>query len=70
MHDLKIGDEVMVPRTGGGETPGEIVAIYGEYGRCSFPIGDTYQGQPAPNEDRNRTGYKSVKLEHLRLIKD
>lgn len=70
MSDLKIGDPVMVPRTGGGETEGKVIAIYGEYGRVAFPIGDTFRGEPAPEEDRQRTGYKSLKLDRLRLINE
>ncbi len=67
--ELKVGSDVMVPRTGGGETPGKIVCISGEKARVEFVAGKTYQGNPTPEIDQNRTAAKTVDLADLKLIK-
>jgi hypothetical protein len=61
---VKIGDKVMVPRTGGGYSMGEILEVYTD-GRAwvTFPIGNIYRGKPRPVAGM---GYKTVKLSELR----
>ncbi len=70
MSELKIGNKVMVPRTGGGETPGEVVEIYLFYdtARVRFPIEDTYRGREAAPELKDEYGYKTLRIGQLRLI--
>lgn len=65
---MKPGDKVMVPRTGGGYSLGEILEIYTD-GRAwvTFPIGATYRGRPRPLAGM---GYKTVKLSDLRPVKE
>ena len=43
---MKPGDKVMVPRTGGGTSKGEIIELYTtvEAARVKFPLDGTYQG--------------------------
>lgn len=65
---MKIGDKVMVPRTGGGYSLGEILEIYTD-GRAwvTFPIGNIYRGKPRPLVGM---GYKTVKLSELRPVRE
>ena len=61
---VKIGDKVMVPRTGGGYSLGEILEIYTDgRARVTFPIGNIYRGKPRPLVGM---GYKTVKMSELR----
>ncbi len=60
---MKPGDKVMVPRTGGGYSLGEILEIYTDRARVTFPIGNTFRGKPRPLVGM---GYKTVKLSELR----
>lgn len=65
---MKPGDKVMVPRTGGGYSLGEILEIYTDgRARVTFPIGATYRGRPRPLAGM---GYKTVKLSDLRPVKE
>lgn len=64
----KPGDKVMVPRTGGGYSLGEITELYGDlWARVAFPIGTTFRGEPTL---KTVTGYKTVKLSELRPVKE
>ena len=54
---MKPGDKVMVPRTGGGYSLGEILEIYTDRARVTFPIGTTFRGKPRPLVGM---GYKTV----------
>jgi len=65
---MKPGDKVMVPRTGGGYSLGEILEIYTD-GRAwvTFPIGNIYRGKPRPLVGM---GYKTVKLSELRPVRE
>jgi len=65
---MKAGDRVMVPRTGGSKSPGEIVEVYGDKVRVKFVVGETFQGKPTPDEDKERYGYKTVSIDQLVLI--
>ena len=64
---MKPGDKVMVPRTGGGYSLGEILEIYTDRARVTFPIGNTFRGKPRPLVGM---GYKTVKLSELRPVKE
>ena len=64
---VKIGDKVMVPRTGGGYSLGEILEVYVDRARVTFPIGNTFRGKPRPLVGM---GYKTVKLSKLRPVKE
>lgn len=65
---MKPGDNVMVPRTGGGYSLGEILEIYTDgRARVTFPIGNTFRGKPRPLAGM---GYKTVKLSELRPVKE
>ena len=64
---MKPGDKVMVPRTGGGYSLGEILEIYADRPRVTFPIGNTFRGKPRPLVGM---GYKTVKLSELRPVKE
>ena len=65
---VKVGDKVMVPRTGGGYSLGEIIEIYTDgRARVTFPIGNTFRGKPRPLAGM---GYKTVKLSELRPVKE
>lgn len=62
---MQIGDKVLVPRTGGGYSLGEILDIYtGGRVWVTFPIGATYRGRPRPLAGM---GYKTLKMSELRL---
>ena len=67
---MKIGDKVMVPRTGGGESEGEVIEVYTEHARVRFPIGDTFHGQPAPELIKTEYGYKTLRQSDLKLIEE
>ena len=64
---MKPGDKVMVPRTGGGYSLGEILEVYVDRARVTFPIGNTFRGKPRPLVGM---GYKTVKLSELRPVKE
>lgn len=66
---MKEGDKVLVPRTGGTFSPGTILVI-NENGKAlvEFAIGDTFQGQPAPEEIKNKTGIKVIDITNIRPL--
>jgi len=65
---MKPGDKVMVPRTGGGYSLGEILEIYTDgWARVTFPIGATYRGRPRPLAEM---AYKTLKMSELRPVKE
>lgn len=65
---MQIGTKVMVPRTGGGYSLGEILEIYTDgRARVTFPIGATYRGRPRPLAGM---GYKTVKLSELQPVRE
>ena len=64
---VKIGDKVMVPRTGGGYSLGEILEVYVDRARVTFPIGATYRGRPRPLAEM---AYKTLKMSELRPVKE
>lgn len=68
MNELKAGNKVMVPRTGGSKSFGEIVEIYGDRARVKFVVGETFQGNPTSDKDKERYGYKVVSIDQLVLI--
>ena len=35
---MQIGTKVMVPRTGGGETPGEVIELWGDHVRVRYKL--------------------------------
>lgn len=64
---MKPGDKVMVPRTGGGSSLGEVLVVYEDRVWVAFPIGLTYQGR---SQVLACTGYKTFKLDELLLVKE
>jgi len=64
---MNIGSAVIIPRTGGGESPGEVLEIYTDRARVKFQIGETYRGRVAPEEIRDLWGYKTVLIKDLRV---
>jgi hypothetical protein len=67
---MKVGDRALVPRTGGGTTPGEIIEMYTNRAVVKFRVGETYRGKPAPEKFQEANGYKTVPIEDLKLIKE
>lgn len=65
MKNIKPGDKVMVPRTGGGYTEGTVLAIHEDRAITEFPVGDTYQGKPH-EFDRGEMATKNVAVKKLR----
>ena len=66
---MQIGDKVLVPRTGGGESEGEVIEVYTEHARVRFPIGDTFKGRKLPGT-LETYGYKTIKQTELKLIEE
>lgn len=69
---MKPGDRVMIPRTGGGYSLGEILEIfkdpaYGDRARVIFPTGMTLSGQFYAG---GKMGYKTVKLCDLMPVEE
>lgn len=64
---MKPGDKVMVPRTGGGYSLGEVLEVYMGRAQVAFPIGNIYRGKPRPLAGM---GYKTVKMSELRPVKE
>ena len=67
---MQIGTKVLVPRTGGGETPGEVIELWGDHVRVRFAIGDYFHGKPAPEGIKGCYGYKTLKQSELKLLKE
>ena len=53
--------------TDDGYSLGEILEIYTDRARVTFPIGNTFRGKPRPLVGM---GYKTVKLSELRPVKE
>jgi len=70
MVGAKIGTKVLVPRTGGGETPGEVIELWGDCVRVQFKIGDYFHGKPAPELIKSEFGYKTLRQSALKLIQN
>ena len=67
---MQIGDKVLVPRTGGGESEGEVIELYKEHARVKFPLGDSFQGKPVPENIKSDYGYKTLRQSDLKPIKE
>ena len=67
---MQIGDKVLVPRTGGGTSEGEVIEVYTEHARVRFLVGDYYHGQPVPEGVKGCYGYKTLRQDALRLCKE
>lgn len=65
--EVEIGTKVLVPRTGGGYTKGEVVCLVDKLAVVSFPIGDTYRGEPSPY-DKDETAIKRIAVDKLVLL--
>lgn len=70
MVGAKIGDRVLVPRTGGGETPGEVIELWGDHVRVRFAIGDYFHGKPTPEGLKAQYGYKTIRSDRLKEVKN
>lgn len=68
--DYKIGDNVRVPRTGGGYSDGEILEIYLDRAMVTFPVGATFRGDPVDPAEKDKMAYKNVALADLRPVFD
>ena len=67
---MKIGDHVMVPRTDGSQSEGEVIELYTTHARVKFPIGDTFRGKPTLEKLKALYGYKTIRLSELKLIEE
>ena len=67
---IEIGSKVLVPRTDGSESEGEVIELYTTHARVKFPIGDTFRGKPALEKLKSLYGYKTIKISELKLIKE
>lgn len=65
---LQTGDTVMVPRTGGYHSIGEVLEVYTDAARVKFKIGDLLHGKPVPEKLRGGYGYKTVPVKDLLLL--
>lgn len=63
---MQIGDKVLVPRSNGDVTPGEVIEVYTNHARVRFLIGDYYRGKPAPDQIKGEYGYKTLRISELR----
>jgi hypothetical protein len=70
VREVKIGDKVLVPRTGGGVSPGEVIELWGDLARVQFRVGDLYRGKPAPEQFRDAMGHKTLKITELKPIEE
>lgn len=69
MIALKTGQKVLIPRTGGGKTEGQIIAVIDwDHVLVEFPLGETYRGKQIPEEHRGRIGRKTLSIKELELI--
>ena len=59
----------MIPRTGGGESEGTIIAIMGDKARVMFPVGNSYRGEALPEGVMpDEPAYKNIGIDQLRPI--
>lgn len=70
MDKFRVNDAVMIPRTGGGYSKGEIIAIYQEAAKVCFPVGKTYQGQPNADIPEDAMATKTVPLAALLTLEE
>jgi hypothetical protein len=67
---MKIGDKVLVPRTGGGASLGKIVELYTDRARVTFQVGEAYRGKKVTKLMRDAWVFKTVKLDDLLMIEE
>lgn len=67
---MQIGDKVLVPRTGGGESEGEVIELYSTHARVRFPIGEMFHGNPAPPMIKGEYSYKTLRQSELKEVPD
>mgnify|MGYP000944865749 CR=1 FL=1 len=67
---MKIGDKVLVPRTDGSYSPGEVIEVYTTRARVAFKLGDTYRGKPVPRFMQDQVAYKTIDQDKLSLLRD
>lgn len=65
---MQIGDKVLVPRSNGDTTPGEVIEVYREHARVRFEIGDYYRGKPTPELIKSQWGYKTIRAKELKEV--
>lgn len=63
--NLQTGDTVMVPRTGGYHSLGEVIEVYIDAARVKFEIGPWLHGKPVPEKLKGGYGYKTVPTKDL-----
>lgn len=68
--NLKVGDKVKAPRTGGGYSEGTILSIHGGRAITEFPIGKTFQGRVNDFAPEDEMAIKNVALDKLIPIKE
>ena len=64
------GDIVMVPRTGGYHSLGEVIEVYTDSARVRFAIGEWLHGKPVPEKFRGGHGYKTLPIKDLLPLKN
>ncbi len=62
---MNVGDSVMVPRTGGGYSKGKILEVCQDRAYVTFPVGETFRGNPIDPEMKGRMAYKDVAIKNL-----
>lgn len=65
---MQIGDKVLVPRSSGEVTPGEVIEVYTNHARVRFLIGDYYRGKEAPEGIKAQYGYKTLRADSLKEV--
>ena len=61
---MKAGDQVLVPRTSGGYSPGKIIITCRDTAMVEFTIGEHYRGNATPYPT-DEIGTKIVKISEL-----
>ena len=67
---MRIGDKVLVPRTGGKTSPGQITELWGDKARVTFQMGETYRGRHVSKKLQDSWVFKTVKLSELQVIEE
>lgn len=62
---IQTGAVVMVPRTGGYYSLGEVVEVYTDTARVKFLIGPWLHGNPVSEGFRDGKAFKTVKISEL-----
>jgi len=70
VREGKIGDKVLVPRTGGSTTLGTIIEMYYDSATVRFQLGDTYRGRHVSKKLQDSWVFKTVKLSELQVIEE